>query len=191
MFDIFEQPWTLVGAAVLVLFGMFTFRSICPEKRRWWQLLVPLLLAVGALGLDEIVKTDQERISAVIAKGIKAVKEEDFRAVESILSDRYSDSYHDTKQHLLSHFRTVLSEPLIAKHKRTGLLVNVKGPNATAVLFTTVTFEKDSRIAQNYVSFLLTKTRLSLQKQPDKRWLITRIEVLELNRQPANWDHIR
>lgn len=191
MFDFFEQPYTLIGAAVLVLFGILTFRSVFPEKRRWWQLLVPALLAAGAFGLDGLVQTDLEKINAVIAKGIKAVKEEDFGAVEGVLSDRYSDSYHSTKQHLLAHFRTVLSEPLIAKHTETGLLIDIKGPKATAVLFTTVTFEKNSHIAQNYVPFLLTKTRLSLQKQPDKRWLITRIEVLELNRQPANWGHIR
>jgi len=191
MFDILEQPWTLIGAAVLVLLGVLTFRSVFPEKRRWWQWLVPVLLGAGAFGLDGLVQTDLEKINAVLDKGIRAVREEDFRTVESILSDRYSDSYHSTKQHLLAHFRRVLSEPLIAKHKRTGLLVDIKEPNATAVLFTTVTFEENSRIAQNYVSFLLTKTRLSLQKQPDRRWLIARIEVLELNRQPANWGHIR
>jgi len=58
MFDIFEQPWTLMGAAVLVLFGMLTFRSFCPEKRRWWQLLVPVFLAVAAFGADMLVQTD-------------------------------------------------------------------------------------------------------------------------------------
>ena len=151
MFDIFEQPWTLVGAAVIVLFGLFTFRSVFPEKRRWWQLLVPVLVVALAFGLDGIVRTDLERIDAVIAKGIKAVKEEDFRAVESILSDGYSDSYHRTKQHFLDHFRRVLSEPLVATHKETGRLVDIKGTEATVVLFTTVTFEKDSRVAQNYV----------------------------------------
>ena len=191
MFDFFEQPWTLIGAAVLVLFGMFTFRSVFPEKRRRWQLLVPVCLAAAAFGLDGIVQTDLEKIDAILAKGIKAVKEEDFKAVESILSDRYSDSYHHTKQHLLDHFKRVLSEPLIANHKQTGRLVDIKDSEATAVLFTTVTFEKNSRIAQNYTSFLMTKTKLSLQKRPDGKWLIKRIEVLELNRQPANWGHIR
>jgi hypothetical protein len=194
MFDIFEQPWTLVGAAVIVLFGLFTFRSVFPEKRRRWQLLVPVLVVVLAFGLDGIVRTDLERIDAVIAKGIKAVKEEDFRAVESILSDRYSDSYHSTKKDLLDHFRRVLSEPLVATHKETGRLVDIKGTEATVVLFTTVTFEKDSRVAQNYVSFLMTKSKLYLRKSrtPSEgpKWLISRIEVLELNRQPANWGYI-
>ena len=191
MYDFFEQPWTLIGAAVLVMFGIFTFRSVFPEKRRWWQLLVPAIIVAIAFGLDAIVKTDLEKINTTIDMGIKAVKEEDFSTVESILSDRYSDSYHRTKQHLLDHFKRVLSEPLIANHKQTGRLVDIKGSQATVVLFTTVTFEKNSRIAQNFTSFLMTKTKLALEKQPDDQWLLQRIEVLELNRQPANWGHIQ
>ena len=106
MFDFFEQPWTLIGAAVLVLFGMFTFRSMFPEKRHWWQLLIPVFIVGVALGLDGIVKTDLEKINVVVNRGIKAVKEEDARAIESILSEQYSDSYHRSKQHLLNHCNT-------------------------------------------------------------------------------------
>ena len=195
MLNVFEQPWTLVGVAVVVLFGMFTFRSVFPEKRRWWQLLVPVFIGALAFGLDGIVRTDLEKIDIIIAKGIKAVKEEDVRVIESILSERYSDSYHRTKQHLLDHFKRVLSGPLVANHKETGRLVDIKGTEATVVLFTTVTFEKNSHVAQNYVSFLMTKSKLYLQKIPgpsgEGKWLIRRIEVLELNRQPANWGYIR
>ena len=191
MFDFFEQPYTLIGAAVLVLFGMLTFRSVFPEKRRGWQQLVPFVVVGIAFGLDAIVKTDLEKINTTIDKGIKAVKEEDVRAVENILSNNYSDSYHRSKQHLLDHFKRVLSEPLIENHRQTGRLVDIKGSQATVVLFTTVTFEKNSQIAQNFTSFLMTKTKLALEKQPDDQWLLKRIEVLELNRQPANWGHIR
>jgi len=191
MFDFFEQPYTLIGAAVIALFIIFTIRSVIPEKRRWWQLMVPAFIVVFAFGLDGIVKTDLEKINAVVNQGIKAVKEEDVRAVESILSERYSDSYHRSKQHLLDHFKRVLSEPLIANHKQINRLVDIKGSQATVILFTTVTFEKNSRIAQNFTSFLMTKTRLSLEKQPDGKWLFKRIEVLELNRQPANWGQIQ
>jgi len=77
MLDIFEQPWTLVGTAVLVLFGMLTFRSFFPEKRRWWQLLVPVFLTVAAFGADMLVQTDTEKINAVINTTIKAVQQED------------------------------------------------------------------------------------------------------------------
>jgi hypothetical protein len=191
MFEIFEQPWTLVGAAVLVFFGMLTFRSFCPEKRRWWQLLVPVLITVAAFGADMLVQTDREKINSVIDTAIKAVQQEDCSAIEAIIADNYSDSYHSTKKQLLDHCRRELSKPLVEKGKKTGLLIDISDSNATAILFTKIIFDKNSYISQNYKSFLLVKARLSLRKQPDKRWLISRIEILELDQQPTNWNHIR
>jgi hypothetical protein len=191
MFNFFEQPYTLIGAAVLVLFGVLTFRSVFPEKRRWWQMLIPVFVAGAAFGLDALVKTDLEKINIVINKGIKAVKDEDCNAIGQILSAGYSDSYHDTKEELLAHCRKVLTPALVEKPKKTGELVEIKGPKATVTLFTILTFDKSSYISQNYKSFLMTKSRLTLQKQADNRWLISRIEVLELDRQPVNWSHIR
>ena len=191
MFDIFEQPWTLVGAAVLVLFGMLTFRSFCSEKRRCWQLLVPVFLTVAAFGVDMLVQTDRERINSVINTAIKAVHQEDCSAIEVVIANNYSDSYHSTKKHFLDHCRRELSKPLVDKGKKTGLLIDISDSNATAILFAVIVFDKDSYISQNYKSFLLIKARLSLRKQPDKRWLISRIEILELDRQPTNWNRIR
>jgi hypothetical protein len=191
MFEIFEQPWTLVGAAVLVFFGMLTFRSFFPEKRRWWQLLVPVLITVAAFGADMLVQTDREKINSVIDTAIKAVQQEDCSAIEAVIADNYSDSYHSTKKQLLDHCRRELSKPLVEKGKKTGLLIDISDSNATAILFTKIIFDKNSYISQNYKSFLLVKARLSLRKQPDKRWLISRIEILELDQQPTNWNHIR
>jgi hypothetical protein len=191
MFDIFEQPWTLVGAAVLVLFGMLTFRSFCPEKRRWWQLLVPVFLAVAAFGADMLVQTDLEKINSVIKTTIKAVQQEDCSAIEAAIANNYNDSYHGTKKQLLDHCRRELSKPLVDKGKKTGLLIDISDSNATAILFAVIIFDKNSFISQNYKSFLLVKARLSLRKQPDKKWLISRIEILELDRQPTKWNSIR
>ena len=191
MFDIFEQPWALVGAAVLVLFGMLTFRSFCPEKRRWWQLLIPVLLAVAAFSADMLVQTDLEKINSVIKDAINAVQQENYRAIEAVIADDYSDSYHSTKQQLLDHCRRELSKPLVDKGKKTGQLIDISDSNATAIIFAVIIFDKNSFISQNYKSFLLVKARLSLLKQPDKRWLISRIEILELDKQPTNWNRIR
>jgi hypothetical protein len=188
--DIFDKPWTLLGAAVLVLFGMLTFRSMFPEKRRWWQLLVPALLAAGAFGLDLLVQTDLEKIKTVIKTGMRAVEEEDYNSIGRIISDNYSDSHHSTKQHLLAHCRTELSRSLVEKNKKRGLLIELSEPNATAILFALTTFDENSFIAE-YKSFLLIKAKLYLQKQPDKRWLISRVELLEIDRHPVNWSQIR
>ena len=191
MFNFFEQPYTLIGAAVLVLFAMLTFRSVLPEKRRWWQLLVPALVVAAAFGLDLAVRTDLEKINAVINTCIKAVEEEDCNAIEAIIAEDYRDSYHNTKRDLMRHCRTRLSQPLVEKNKKRACLVQLSPPNATATLFATIIFEKDSYVSVNYKAWLMVEVRLSFQEQPDKTWLINRIEILELDRQPTNWSQIR
>lgn len=191
MFDFFEQPYTLIGAAVLVLFAMLTFRSVIPEKRRWWQLLVPALVVAAAFGMDLAVRTDLEKINAVINTCIKAVEDEDCNAIEAIIAEDYRDSYHNTKRDLMRHCRTRLSQPLVEKNKKRACLVQLSPPNATAILFATIIFEKDSYVSVNYKAWLMVKVRFSFQEQPDKTWLINRIEILELDRQPANWSQIR
>jgi hypothetical protein len=191
MLGIFDKPWTLLGAAVLVLFGMLTFRSIFPEKRHWWQLLVPVFFVVAAFGVDMLVQTDLEKIHSVINEALNAVQQQDYGAIEATIADNYNDSYHGTKLQLMAHCRKELPRALIKKIKRTGLLPDISDSNAKAILFATVIFDKNSYISQNYKSFLLVKARLSLQKQPDKRWLINRIEILELDRVPRSWKEIR
>ena len=191
MSNIFEQPWTLLIVAILVLFVMLIFRMFLPEKRRWWQLALPVFLAAAAFGLDFLVKTDLEKINALINAAIIAVEEENPDAIEAIISDNYSDSYHSTKKDLMHHCRAELSQPLVEKNKKTGLTIEISAPTATAVLTVLMKFDKESYIYQNYKPFLLVKIKLYLQKQPDKRWFINRTEVLELDRQPTNWRRIR
>lgn len=191
MFNFFEQPYTLIGAAVLVLFGMLTFRSVLPEKRRWWQLLAPAFVAAAAFGLDFTVRTDLEKINAVINTCTKAVEEENCNAIEAIIAEDYRDSHHNTKRDLMRHCRTQLSQSMVQKNKKRACLVQLSAPTATATLFATIIFEKDSYVSVNYKAWLMVQARLSFQKQPDKTWLINRIEILELDRQPTNWSHIR
>jgi len=191
MFDFFEQPYTLIGAAVLVLFVILTFRSVLPEKRRWWQLLLPVFVVVAAFALDLLVQTDLEKINSVIKTVIKAVEEEDCNTIEAVIAENYSDSFHNTKSNLMRHCRRTLTPSLIEKNKKTASLVEVSPPRATATLFMLTTFDKNSSIAVNYKSFLFSKIELHFQKQLDKTWLINRAEILELDRQPAKWNDIR
>ena len=105
MFDIFQQPWTLLIVAILVLFAMLISRRIFPENRHRWQWLLPAFLSVAAFGLDLLVQTDLEKIHAVIDTGIKAVEEENPDAIAPVISSNYRDSYHKSKAQLISHSR--------------------------------------------------------------------------------------
>ena len=108
MWDIFDQPWTLTGLAVLVFFGVLTYRSIFPEKKSRLQWLLPLLVIAAAFGTDYLVQTDLEKIDDVINTGMKAVTKKDYQAIEALISENYSDSYHNSKESLMADCRRQL-----------------------------------------------------------------------------------
>lgn len=191
MFNFFEQPWTLFIVALVVLYGVFRFRSIFQAKRYWWQWLLPALLAMAAFGLDFFVQTNLEEINTIIKTGIKAVEEENPGAIETIISANYRDSYHDSKEQLMSHCRNELSRSRVEENKKIGSQIEISPSEANVILRVRIIFDKDSYIALNYKQSFLVKVQLCLQKQPDKKWLINKAELLELDRQPVNWEQIR
>lgn len=177
--------------SVLVLFAVLTFRSIVPEKRRWWQWLLPIAVVITAFGLDTLVKTDLEKINSCIDFGLRAAEQQDYNTIENIIADNYRDNYHNSKENLLIHCRRRLPELMILKNKKRAVQVKISQNDATAYLFMITTFDKNSFISQNYKSFIMSTSQLQLHKQPDGKWLINRIELTELDKQPANWNNVR
>jgi len=191
MFDFFEQPYTLIGAAVVVLFVVFTIRSVVPEKNHWWQFLLPVFVAAAGVGLDMLVQTDLEKINSVISTVIKAVQEEDCDSIEAVVAANYRDSFHNTKWDFVSHCRRKLTPSLVYKNSKRACLVELSPSEATATLFMLTIFDKNSFVSENYKSFIFFKIEFRFQKQPDNTWLISRGELLEIDKQPANWNNIR
>jgi hypothetical protein len=191
MFNIFENPWGLITIAVVVLLVLLMFRSIFPEKRRWWQWLLPAFLAVAAFGLDFLVETDLEKINAVIDKGVKAVEDEDPDVIELIIADDYADSYHSSKSVLMAHCREILSEPLVEKNIKRTVSTTILPLKATVIFTVRILFDKQSYVYQSFKSQMLTEVQADLQKQPDNRWLISRVELLKIDFQPADWQSIK
>jgi len=150
MWNIFEQPWTLLGAAVLVLFGVLTFRSVWYEKRKPWQWLLPTSLALLGVGLDLGVTTDLEKINHVIKTGLQAVEAEDCPAIARLIAEDYQDSYHRSKESLLSRCRARLTPPAVQKVRKISVKVEVSPPDAKAMIVVWLTFDKDSFWAQAY-----------------------------------------
>ena len=192
MFDIFEHPWGLLTVAIVALLVLLIVRSVLPEKRRWWQLALPAFLAVSAFGLDLLVQTDLEKINAVISAAVKAVEEENPDAIETLISEDYSDSYHETKRALMLHCRRRLSEPLVEKNIKRIVEIVISPAKTTAETTFTVriVFDKRSYVYQSYKRIILAKVEVNLQKEQDK-WLISRVELLELDMQPVNWQQVR
>jgi len=180
------------------------FRRIFPEKRRRWQWLLPALLAAAAFAFDFLVETDLEKINAVINTAVKAVEEENPDAIEPLISDSYRDSLHNTKNSLMSHCRMRLSEPVVEKNIKRIVSMDITPPTAAAVVTVRIIFDKQSFIYQSYKSQMFAKVKLYLQKEQPRptavaskpksktdRWLIKQVELLEIDRQPADWKDIK
>jgi hypothetical protein len=187
MWNIFEQPWTLLGAAVLVLLGVLTFRSVWYEKRRSWQWLLPAGIALLGVGLDLGVTTDLEKINRVIKVGLKAIEAEDCAAIGRLIADDYQDSYHKSKESLLDQCRARLVPPAVQKVRKISAKVEVSAPDAKATLTMWMTFDKDSFWAQAYKPTALITVQLYFRKQPNKSWLVCRVEVREVDKTPVTW----
>ncbi|MDH4240056.1 MAG: hypothetical protein OEW48_10875 [Phycisphaerae bacterium] len=250
MFNIFEQPWTLLIAGIVVWFtllfihgdsrlwwqshlviflavacftldflaeaGLFKISKtltiiiqaalalaiaalltlqiihiIQTYEHRRWQWFLPVILTVSAFGLDLLVKTDLEKINTVISTIRKASEQEDCNAIGALISADYSDSFHNTKDALMNHCRRLLSEPLVEKSRQMGIKTEISPPKAEVTLTIVVHFDEQSYVHREYKSLVILKIELDLQKEQDKRWLINRSEILEIDKQPFKWRDIR
>jgi hypothetical protein len=187
MLNVFEYPWALVGGAIIVLFAVLTFHSVWPEKRMWWQWLLPLFVAALGFGLDHFVVTDREKVYAILKAGMKAVEQEDCPAIARLLANDYQDSFHRDKESLMSRCRRRLNAPAVEGIRKIGLSRTVAAPDAKLMVTMLMRFAEDSYWARNYKPSALVKVQLYLRKQSDQSWLITRIEVLEVDKMSIGW----
>ena len=191
MFNIFENPWGLLIAAVAAMLVIWIFRCVAPQKVRWWLWLAPLLFAGAAFAIDFLVKTDNEKIEEAIYSLIKAVEEENCSDIALVISDSYSDSLHKTKKQLLANCKGRLASPIIEKAIPRIVSNEQSSPNANVIFTVRVLFDKQSDISQVYKSDIFFKVQAELKKQPDRRWLINRIEILEIDHFVAGWHGIQ
>lgn len=188
MFNVFEEPWLLLIVAGVVFMGVFIFRDILPTKGKWVFWVAPTVIAILAFALDYLVETDNEKITAVIWKAVKAVEREDVNAIAPLISEDYKDSVNTSKKELLWQCRTRLSEPVIEKNVPRIASINIRGDTANAVFTVRTVFDPRGPVAGT-VQMMLFKFEANLQKQGDK-WLFTRVELIEIDMHPADWHHI-
>jgi hypothetical protein len=193
MYNVFEKPWALLFTAVIVLLVMLMVRRKNRDSSRRQELSLFFFLAATAFGLDLLVKTDTEKINAVIHTAVKAVENEEPDAIEPIISANYRDSYHNTKKALMHHCKATLSPPLVEKNITRILAIEIPPPKTTATATFTVriVFDKQSYVYQSFRRIMLAKLKLHLQKQNDKSWLIDRAELLEIDTQPVKWENVK
>ncbi len=191
MFNIFENPWGLLTAAVVLAIVVWIFRSLAPQKMRWWLWLLPLAIGCAAFAIDFLVETDTEKIEKTIYALTKAVEQENCNAIAPLIAENYNDSYHKTKKFFTNYCKVRLEKPIIVKAITRIVSLEQASPNAIAIFTVRVLFDEQSDISQVYKSDIFFKVQADLEKQPDNQWLINRIELLEIDHFPAGWRGIQ
>jgi uncharacterized membrane protein YoaK (UPF0700 family) len=146
MFNILEQPWTILLVAVIVSLVISVYHWLFPERKRWTHILFPLTIAVAAIALDFFVKTDRERITALLNTAMMAVQEENADTVGALIAPNYTDSHHNDKESLMRYCRMMLARPLVEKNKKWDLKIQLSPPTATATLTVITRFDPQSYV---------------------------------------------
>ena len=189
MFDIFETPWLLLCVALVLLIVVWLIRQNLPERKTWPLLLIPLAAAAMAGASEYFVKTDYERIDALMESGRRAAVRENVTELAETLAEGYSDRVHDSKSEVVAFFRSFSATSRIDHLRRTASQVVITPPTATAECVYRVLLAPDSAYSQA-ASLYYVKVRFNFAKQADGRWLINGVDLLEVNFQPMNWGDV-
>ena len=188
MANIFESPWSLVIAAICSLVTILLLHMVLPEKKRYWHLLIPVTIAITAFAIDYFVRTDNEKIHYTISKAAKAVENENINILSTTIDRNYEDSFHKNRDSLISHAQDILSQPIIKNIYWSMISIDIKTEKSTASIFARVVFEPSF---QAYSKIMLVKANMSLKKQKNSNWLIEKMEITEINKQPFRWNLIK
>ena len=187
--QIFETPWPIFTVAIIVLAVVVLIRQTWPDKRRWWQLVIPLALGIGAFGLDYFFDTDYEKIESVINSGIHAVIDQDLNRIDRIISPDYSDSRHRSKAALMSYCRDLLAQPFVNRIKKQQELVTISAPTAVAELSVRLHLNQQN-VYTATANIMYVKLKFDLTKTLSGNWFISRTELIAVNYQPMGWGDV-
>jgi hypothetical protein len=186
MYNVFQQPWLLLFIAFMLLVVVYVMRTSFPQKQKWWHLLIPILIAAGAFGLDYLVKTDSEKVKGIMDNAIAATLERDTGAMNPLIADDYRDRHHPTKQMIMSTFNFVVARHSIRSITMTDYSIVVEGETADAEMLVRVRMNP-ATTAMPTPEFAYAKLKLKFKKKPDATWQIKSTDLVEVNKNPVNW----
>jgi len=190
MWNIFEQPWIGLVAAVIVLNIIAVVRWFVPLERKW-LFIPPAAIVLLALGLCYLVETDREKVQKVISTGVKAVRDQDPNGMESLISPQYSDPAHATKRDFVRSWQTWLGEVKIENAGISNTVYEVSRSEATVTFSWLVRFGAQKGTF-DYLSgqVLFGRAEISLEKTAGRKWLIRSSALLEIMNQQTSWRRV-
>lgn len=187
MWNVFENGWLLLTLAGVALVVASVVRQ---EKPEWGYkpLLVPLLLAALAFGLDYAFTTDYEAVSAIVPACRKAAVNADVGAFMQYVGPDYADSAHRDKAALQAAAERILPRASINRVRTQSHVITIKENHAESHFLGAVHLNKDSQYAA-MGSLVMVELKFEYEKIA-KKWYIQRIEVKSVNYQPMKWGEI-
>ena len=150
------------------------------KVRRKHLLIGPMLLVLG-FGCDYLVATNREKIERVIAKVVKATEEGNAQQIIKCIGPTYHGRLGDSREIFVQFCRELFSQPLIERNWVLDKQLQLAKTNATLRITARSQLDKRSKWAQ--IPVYETVWQVQFSKQPDKRWLIVWIDLVELNGQ--------
>ena len=184
MYDIYENPWLLFSVSIFVLVVVVMYRRMCPDKCRFWQLIIPFALMASAFGIDHFVRTDHEKIELVVKQGVRSAVDADMDMLKPIVSPNYSDNRYISKQDLLNSLGKLTTKANIIRIKIRQNFITIAGTEATSKMRITLFMQPESEYAPAN-SLMFIELELKFEKHRDN-WLVRSMNVVSLNDDPLN-----
>ena len=187
MWNVFENCWlllTLAGVALVIA-------SIVRQEKPEWgykPLLVPVLLAALAFGLDTAFTTDFEAVSGIVPACKRAAIETDANRIMEFISSDYTDKAHRSKTALRKAIESILPRASIKKVRTQSHVISIEGNRAKSELKVVVHLNNDNQYTGAGGLFFV-EMEFEYEKI-EKKWSIRRMDVTSINNQPMNWGDI-
>jgi hypothetical protein len=190
MWNPFEYPFVGIALGLLTFIVLWVYRTVRPEKKKRWHYFLPLGIYIFSFALAFLIRTDNEKITSVVNRGIRGFQQQQIQPIEQIIAENYSDSLHSSKAYIVAYCQAMFQTAAIEKVTFFSRKTEIQGGKATFLFEAMVKFTEQSHIAQMGKPFIIVKARFYLAKTADKHWLINSSEILELDRNPIDWNQI-
>jgi hypothetical protein len=184
MWNFFENCWLLLTLAGIALVVASVIRQ---EKPEWGYipLLVPMLLAALAFGLDTAFTTDYEAVSEIVPACKRAAVAADPGGIMKFISPNFTDRNHKNKAAFNRRVRSTITGSSIKKIRTQSHTISIEGSQAQSELSVAVHLNTNSQYAA-YGTFFLVEMKFEYEKIAEK-WHIQRMDLTSVNNQPMNW----
>lgn len=176
----FESPKILLIAAVAVFVVVSLFRTFLPDKRKWWQLLLPIVVLLSAFIVDYSVQTDNEAIKETVYTTRKSIETRNLPMLRNTVSKDYKDERNGDFDSLMAAFTAHFREPFIRKITFRNLEITTDSTTATVKAVAICKFDDRSSFASDIAGVLFLGGNAKLKKVGDK-WLITDVQIEKVN----------